>query len=59
MISLVGNFFFPARNPKETEEETIATEYPAICNYCDRSSTVQVQYDYCYQCGCYLCKECR
>jgi hypothetical protein len=33
-------------------------EYPAVCNFCDRSSTVQVQYDYCYQCGCYLCKEC-
>ena len=30
-----------------------------LCNYCDRKSTVQYEYDYCYQCGCYLCRDCR
>lgn len=58
MISLQGNFFFDARSPNQTEEETIAAEYPAVCNFCARSSTVQQVYDYCYQCGCYLCKDC-
>ena len=58
MISLKGNFFFPAQTKTETEDQTIAAEYPSICNYCDSSSTVQAPYDYCYHCGCYLCKSC-
>jgi hypothetical protein len=28
------------------------------CSYCERQSTVQMQYDYCYHCGCFLCKKC-
>ena len=58
MIALKGNFFFPPRTKNETEEQTIETEYPASCNYCDRMTTVQVPYDYCYHCGCFLCKKC-
>jgi hypothetical protein len=30
----------------------------AECHFCDKKINIQERYDYCYQCGCHLCKEC-
>jgi hypothetical protein len=55
MISLVGNYFLHGDNPKEESEILLKAEITALCHYCDRVTTVQQLYDYCYQCGCFLC----
>jgi hypothetical protein len=59
MISLVGNYFLQGQNLKEESEILRKAEYQALCNYCDKATTVQQLYDYCYQCGCFLCADCR
>lgn len=49
MISLVGNYFFG---------EDVEAAVSATCNYCDRMTSSDIRYDYCFHCGCFLCREC-
>jgi hypothetical protein len=49
MVSLVGNFFFG-------DDSTQAVS--ATCNFCDRETNSDVRYDYCFQCNCFLCRQC-
>jgi hypothetical protein len=49
MVSLVGNYFVG----DDPEAAVMAS-----CNYCDRVSDTSAKYDYCFQCNCWLCKEC-
>ena len=49
MIGLVGNYFF-GDDPEQV--------LPASCNFCDRVTSTDIMYDYCFHCSCFLCREC-
>jgi hypothetical protein len=49
MIGLTGNYFFG---------DDPSAACTASCNYCDKMTTTDTMYDYCFHCNCYLCRDC-